>query len=106
MRIDKFLQTVRVFKTRTDATEACKRGEVLLQGSVSRPAKEVKVGDVFSVRKPPAPAARSFAILQIPKSRISASLLPDYLRETTSAADKELLNSFEQELQWLFSRDK
>ena len=50
-RIDKFLWSIRVFKTRADATEACKGGKVTVNGQDAKPSKEVKGGDVVSVRK-------------------------------------------------------
>ena len=50
-RIDKFLWSIRVFKTRADATEACKGGKVTVNGQDAKPSKEVKGGDVISVRK-------------------------------------------------------
>ena len=51
VRIDKFLWAIRVFKTRSDATEACKGNKVTIAGAAVKPSREVRVGDVISVRK-------------------------------------------------------
>ena len=51
VRIDKFLWAIRVFKTRTEATEACKGNKITVNGADIKPSKEVKAGDVIEVRK-------------------------------------------------------
>ena len=53
VRIDKFLWSIRVYKTRTDATDACKGGKVTVGGAAAKPAREVKAGDVIGIRKGP-----------------------------------------------------
>ena len=52
-RIDKWLWAMRVFKTRSIATDACKKGRVMMGGVAVKPSRSVKVGDVVDVRKPP-----------------------------------------------------
>ena len=48
VRIDKYLWSIRVYKTRTDATDACKGGKVRINGADTKPSKPVKVGDTIS----------------------------------------------------------
>lgn len=80
-RIDKWLWTVRVFKTRTLAAEACKKGRVKINDIEVKPSKEVKIGDIVSVRKPP--INYSYTVKGVPKNRIGAKLLIDYIENTT-----------------------
>ncbi|NHB69293.1 RNA-binding S4 domain-containing protein [Perlabentimonas gracilis] len=82
-RIDKWLWTVRIFKTRSIATDECKKGRVRVNDAEIKPSKEVKAGDTISVRKPP--VVYSYVVKDIPKSRIGAKLVPDYLENTTPA---------------------
>ena len=53
VRIDKWLWAMRIFKTRTIATEACKKGRVYVGDALAKPSRTIKVGDVVKVRKPP-----------------------------------------------------
>ena len=55
VRIDKWLWAVRVFKTRSLATDACKMNRVSINGQLTKPSRLVKEGDVISVRKPDMP---------------------------------------------------
>ena len=50
-RLDKYLWSIRVFKTRSDATDACRGGKVLVNGQDAKPSREVKSGDMIQVRK-------------------------------------------------------
>ena len=50
VRLDKYLWAIRVYKTRTDATDACKGGKVRVNGLDVKPSREVKVGDVITAR--------------------------------------------------------
>ena len=51
VRLYKYLWAIRVYKTRTDATDACKGGKVRVNGLDVKPSREVKVGDVITARK-------------------------------------------------------
>lgn len=91
MRVDKFLWAVRLFKTRRLAAEACATNKVLVNEEPCKPGKEVKTGTLISIRKPP--IWRSYKVTDFPKSRVGAKLVPDYILETTSKEDLELLES-------------
>lgn len=89
IRIDKFLWAVRIYKTRSIAAEAIRRGRITMGGQQVKGAKIVKEGDVVEVRVPP--ATRSFKVLQIPRSRLGAKLVPEYIREVTPPDMLELI---------------
>lgn len=95
MRIDKYTWVVRLFKTRTLATKACNSEKVKLNGDFVKPSKTIAVGDIISVKV--IPIWRSFKVLDIPKSRIGAKLVNQYLLETTAKADLRLLEEVQQQ---------
>ena len=80
---------MRVFKTRTIATDACKKGRVSIGGVTMKPSRMVKPGDVIDVKKPP--ITYSFRVKQIASNRLGAKLVPEYLATVTSPAQYELL---------------
>ena len=89
VRIDKFMWATRIFKTRTIATEACKKGRVMLDGVAVKPSRMIKVGDVIQVRKPP--VTYSFRVLALSENRMGAKLVPGYLENITPPEQYELL---------------
>ena len=92
MRIDKFLWSVRYFKTRNIATEACKKGHIKINGQAVKPSREVYVKDKIVVRKDQ--INYEFTVLDIPPSRVGAKLVDIYRVDTTpkeAFAQNELL---------------
>lgn len=88
-RIDKWLWAARIFKTRTLAVAACKKGQVSLGGNQLKPSRMVRVGDIIDVKKPP--ITYSFRILQAIEHRVGAKLIPEILENITSPEQYELL---------------
>jgi len=88
-RIDKWLWSARIFKTRTIAADACKNGRVAVNGVNVKPSRMVKVGDTISVRKPP--VTYSFRILKTIEQRVGAKLLPEIYENVTPPDQYELL---------------
>lgn len=84
MRIDKFIWCVRLSKTRSLATKLCNADKVVLNDDLIKAAKAVEIGDEISIKYNP--IWRTFKVLDIPKSRLGAKLVPDYLEETTEAS--------------------
>ncbi|WP_426276404.1 RNA-binding S4 domain-containing protein [Chryseobacterium sp. S-02] len=89
MRIDKFLWSIRFYKTRTVATEEIKKNRVSIGESVVKSSKEVKVGDVIKIRKNQ--IDYKIKVIQIPKSRIGAKLVPLHIKDVTDKEQYELL---------------
>ncbi len=89
MRIDKFVWTVRLYKTRSIAANAVKGAEVFLNEKQTKPAQTIKPGDILRVKRNP--IWRSYKILEIPKNRIGAKLLSGFLEECTPADELEKL---------------
>ncbi len=88
-RIDKWLWAMRVFKTRSIATDACKKGRVMMGGVAVKPSRTVKVGDVVEARKPP--ITYTFRVKALAPNRLGAKLVPDYLENITPQSQYELL---------------
>lgn len=89
VRIDKWLWAMRIFKTRTVATEACKKGRVYVGDAIAKPSRTIKVGDVVKVRKPP--VTYSFRVLALTQNRLGAKLVPDYMENITPKSELDLL---------------
>ncbi len=89
VRVDKWLWSVRVFKTRSIAADACKKGRVKINGALAKPAREVKVGDTVSVRKPP--IEYQFRVIALLNSRVGAKLVPNYMENITDPEQYEVL---------------
>lgn len=89
VRVDKWLWAMRIFKTRTIATDACKKGRVTMGGAAVKPSRTIKVGDVIEVRKPP--ITYTFKVLQLAQNRLGAKLVPDYLENLTPKSQYDLL---------------
>ena len=88
-RVDKWLWTMRVFKTRTIATDACKKGRVSMGGVALKPSRTIKPGDIIDVKKPP--ITYTFKVMDIPPNRLGARLVPDYLENLTPKSQYDLL---------------
>lgn len=89
VRLDKWLWAVRLFKTRTIAIEACKKGRISIKGVPVKASRMIKVGDVVEVRKPP--VTYSFEVLQLSERRMGAKLVPEYMKNVTPPSQLEIL---------------
>lgn len=87
VRIDKYLWAVRVFKTRTLATEACKRGKVSMDDMPAKPSRTVSTGDVIQVKK--LPLVYSYRVIDPIEKRVGAKIVENYVENITP--EEELL---------------
>lgn len=84
---------MRIFKTRTVATEACKKGRVTVGRDSSTPVKPshcIKPGDIVNVRKPP--VTYSFRVKALAQNRLGAKLVPEYMENITPKSELDLLD--------------
>ena len=89
VRIDKWLWAVRLFKTRTLAAEACKKGKVIIHNMPVKPSRNVKVDDIVSIKRNP--VLFSFKVLALSENRMNAKLVQEFLLNVTSADQLEIL---------------
>ena len=98
IRIDKWLWAVRLFKTRTQASDACKGGKVKMDGVNLKPSREVKAGDVLEVHHNH--IKRTVKVKVAAKNRVAAKLVPDLMEDLTPAEEfekLEMMNKLNQE---------
>ena len=91
VRIDKFVWAIRLFKTRSDATEACIGNKVQLNGVPVKPAKTVKTGDIVSVRK--GAVQFTYKVLQPAEQRMGAKLVPEFAENLTPQEELDKLKA-------------
>lgn len=89
VRIDKWLWAVRIFKTRTIAVDACKKNRVSVNGSIVKPSRMIKAGDIIDVRKPP--IIYTFKVLDLTANRVGAKLVPNFMENITAPEQYEIL---------------
>ena len=91
VRLDKYLWAIRVYKTRTDATDACKGGKVRVNGLDVKPSREVKVGDVITARK--GAVLYTFKVKELLSRRVGAALVPQYAENLTPQEELDKLRA-------------
>lgn len=87
MRIDKYLWCIRVYKTRSIATTACKKGQVKIEGNNLKPSKEVFGGELLVVRKNQ--INYQIKVLNLPDSRVGAKLVDQFRKDITPKEEFE-----------------
>lgn len=89
-RVDKFLWSVRIYKTRTDATEACRSGRIKVNGLDAKPSREVKPGDTLNIRK--GNIHFQYKVVADVERRQPARLVEEYILNITPKEELEKLN--------------
>lgn len=85
VRIDKWLWAVRVFKTRSQATDACRAGKVKIDGGVVKASREIKPGTEISIHL--GVMTKTVKVVQTLEKRVGAKLVPDYMADLTAAEE-------------------
>jgi ribosome-associated heat shock protein Hsp15 len=96
MRIDKFLWCVRLYKTRSIATEQVRLGKVLMYGEVIKPSKELKINEQIQLKK--GPVLFSYQVLAFPKARQGAKLVSVYIADVTLPEEKKKWEILQEQL--------
>lgn len=89
VRIDKWLWAVRLFKTRTLAAEACKKGKITIDTVSVKPSRTIRVNDVIQIKKPP--ITYTFKVLAVTENRMGAKLVPSFMENVTSEEQYAIL---------------
>lgn len=102
VRLDKWLWAVRIFKTRSDAADACRTNKVLVNGSYVKPSREVRIGDTITVKK--MPVVYTYLVVALVSSRQPAKEVPNYAENLTP--QEELDKLFVPKLTIFVQRDR
>ena len=89
VRIDKYLWSIRAYKTRSEATTACRGGKVRVNGADAKPSKEVKVGDVITARK--GPATYTYKVTELVQKRQGAKNVAAFAENLTPQSELDKL---------------
>lgn len=89
VRIDKYLWAIRVYKTRSEAAEACKAGKVAVNGNQAKSSKDIKKGDTIGVRR--GAVHYKYLVVEPLERRVSASLVESYATDITPETELEKL---------------
>ena len=89
VRVDKWLWAVRIYKTRSQASEACKKGRVLIDKQVVKPSRVLKINDVVQISRPP--VMYSFRVKGLLGKRMSARVVQEYVDHITPDSELQKL---------------
>jgi len=98
MRVDKYLWSIRFFKTRSIATKACKNNEVSIQDQPVKPSRELKLEEEIQVKKNS--IFYKVKVLDFPKGRVGAKLVADYALDITPEEQLERLKMLNTKLKY------
>jgi ribosome-associated heat shock protein Hsp15 len=94
IRIDKWLWTVRIYKTRSQAAEACRGGKVKMDQQNVKASREVRTGDIVEIQQ--GILKRTLKVKRIAKNRVAAKLVPELIDDLTPAEEHEKLELLKQ----------
>lgn len=98
VRIDKWLWAVRIYKTRSQATEACRKGHVTIGHLPVKPSRAVHINETIKVRK--SPIVRTFRVLGLAEKRMSAKLTEDFIEDITPPEELEI-QEMQKNMRWI-----
>jgi ribosome-associated heat shock protein Hsp15 len=86
VRIDKFLWAVRIYKTRSIASDACKKGKVYINNIQVKPSREILENEIITIKKPP--VVYTYKVITPIENRLSAKLVSQYITDLTPEDEK------------------
>lgn len=89
MRVDKYLWTVRLYKTRSLATKECKQNHVIVKNELAKPSRLLTINDEIILKK--GPVFFTYKVIDFPKSRVGAKLVELYVKDITPEEEKNKL---------------
>lgn len=101
-RLDKWLWSVRVFRSRSLASDACRAGSVAVNEQTAKPARDVRPGETITVKL--GIVTRTLRVVDVPRSRVGAKLVARFCDDLTPP--EELAKAKEQPLQQMLAREK
>jgi ribosome-associated heat shock protein Hsp15 len=90
IRIDKFLWSVRIYKTRSIASDECRKGRIIINDIQIKPSRTVSKNEIIIVKKPP--VNYSYRVIEPIENRVSAKLVEQFIEDLTPEAEKDKLN--------------
>lgn len=87
VRVDKWLWAVRIFKTRSQAAEACARGKIFIDGVAVKASRLIKTNEILSIRR--GSFTLMFQVIQPIENRVSAAIKDQFCKDMTSADEYE-----------------
>ncbi|TVQ86703.1 MAG: RNA-binding S4 domain-containing protein [Bacteroidetes bacterium] len=94
VRIDKWLWSVRLFKTRSQATDACRTGKVKIEDEQVKPSREVRIGQIISLHF--GPLTKTVKVIELLQKRVGAKLVANYMEDLTPAEEYQKLELIKQ----------
>jgi ribosome-associated heat shock protein Hsp15 len=90
IRIDKFLWSVRLYKTRSIASDECRKGRILINSIQVKPSRVVQKNEIIIVKKPP--VIHTYRIIEPIENRVPAKLVTQFIEDLTSEQEKAKLD--------------
>ena len=90
IRIDKFLWSVRIYKTRSIASEECRKGRIIINDIQVKPSRTVVKNEIITVKKPP--VNYSYRVIEPIENRVSAKFVEQFIEDLTPEEEKAKLN--------------
>jgi ribosome-associated heat shock protein Hsp15 len=90
IRIDKFLWSVRIFKTRSIASDECRKGRIIINNIQVKPSRLITKNEIVTVKKPP--VIFTYRVIEPIENRVSAKLVEQFVEDLTSEEERAKLD--------------